>query len=175
MNLRTSLACLLLLSPAPLLAQVSGLSFSPSEPVSGESVALISCYGGGPYVQTIEVSRSGRTFLVRFVQDGLDFSPNPPHCAQADLGELLAGTYSVTAVRDPVSFPEREDVLSLVVSGGAPQALPAPLLVPLSPVALLVILCGILGVAWRSVHNYVSSRPPTQRSVQPHRRRRAAT
>ena len=158
MQLRTVIAGLLVLLPASLLAQVQGLSFLPSEPADGDSVALVSCYGAGPYVQTIEVSRSESAFLVRFVQDGVDFSPNPPHCAQAELGELSAGTYSVTVVRDPVAFPERQDVLSLVVTGGAPQALPAPLLVPLSPAALLVILCGILFTAWRTAHNYVFKR-----------------
>ena len=59
MHLRTLIACLLLLAPASLLAQVQGLAFSPPEPTDGDLVTLVSCYGAGAYVETIEVARTG--------------------------------------------------------------------------------------------------------------------
>ena len=124
---------------SPALALTPAVSFRPSQPSARDVITVTACYPVGPFVGTTSVSVSGSLVTVRFVQDGLDFSPNPPHCAEVRVGPLPAGTYSFVVTSELQGDPLSTQSFALSVS-----ALAVPIGYPAQAVlAVLVLLAGM--------------------------------
>ncbi len=103
---RCAVLLLIVASDASGQSGIPAVSIRPENPSSLDSVAVTACYAAGPFVETMAVQRNGLEIDVLFVQDGIDFSPNPPHCATAKVGRLPPGQYTVLVNnREPPLLP----------------------------------------------------------------------
>lgn len=125
------------------------VSFQPAQPSAADVITVSACYPVGPFVETTSVTVSGFVVTVRFVQDGFDFSPNPPHCAEVRVGPLPAGSYTVVVTSESQGDPLSTQSFPLNIRA---------LGVPISYLAhaLLALLVALAGV--RARHNCVLQR-----------------
>jgi hypothetical protein len=103
---RCAVLVLIVASDASAQSGIPAVSIRPANPSPFDSVAVTACYGAGPFVETTAVQRNGLEIDVLFVQSGIDFSPNPPHCATAQIDRLPPGQYTVVVNnREPPLLP----------------------------------------------------------------------
>ena len=142
--LRLVLLVLFLAIPRVSLAQVTMVSVSPQNPTPSDIVKVSSRYAFGPFVHTQSHTVSGSAVFVRFVQDGGDFSPNPPHGATEVIGRLPPGQYTFTVSLESPNFPTTTRVFTVIVSAAAipVPALGQPGLMLLAALLLLSVLAG---------------------------------
>ena len=135
---------MLLVIPGLSLAQVTMVSVSPQNPTSSDIVSVSARYAGGPFVNTKSHTVSGSAVFVRFVQDGGDFSPNPPHGATEVIGQLAPGQYTFTVSLENPGFPTTTRIFTVFVSDAAipVPALGQPGLMLLAALLLLSVLAG---------------------------------
>ena len=74
---------------------ITSFGVQPDAPVSGEEIEVFVALAAGPFVETTSFSIADDQVSVTFVQDGFDFSPNPPHSASVSIGALPAGEYDL--------------------------------------------------------------------------------
>ena len=142
--LRLVFLVLLLAFPGLSLAQVTMVSVSPQNPTSSDIVRVSALYAFGPFVNTKSHTVSGSVVFVRFVQDGGDFSPNPPHGATEVIGQLPPGQYTFTVSLERPGFPTNTRVFTVSVSAAAipVPAFGQPGLMLLAALLLLSVLAG---------------------------------
>lgn len=133
--LRLVFLVLLFAIPALSLAQVTQVSVSPQNPTSSDIVRVSALYAFGPFVNTKSHTVSGSAVFVRFVQDGGDFSPNPPHGATEVIGQLPPGQYTFTVSLEHPGFPTTTRVFTVSVS-----AIPVPALGQLGLMLMVALL-----------------------------------
>jgi hypothetical protein len=123
----------------PSQTHAQEVTFYPSRPTVVDDIIVLACYPFGPFVETTSVSIAGQVVTVRLVQDGFDFSPNPPHCAEVQVGRLPAGSYTFVVTSELFAFPTNTQTFALDVS-----ALPIPMGHP--SLAALGLLLGLFAV-----------------------------
>ena len=118
---------------------IPSVSIRPAAPTALDAISVTACYSAGPFVETTTVQRNGSVINVQFVQDGIDFSPNPPHCATAPVGRLPPGQYTlVVSNREPPLAPSVQR-FPLVVS-------PATVPIPMSAWVVLAMVMAWAGL-----------------------------
>lgn len=119
------IACCLSIGTAPLHALDAlqpVVTIMPAAPTTLDNIQVIAEYPLGPYVETKSHTISGNVVSVRFVQDGWDFSPNPPHAATETVGRLAPGTYQfvVTSTLPSATTPSVQEFAIVVSSVAVP-------------------------------------------------------
>ena len=135
--LRLVFLVLLLAIPGLSLAQVTMVSVLPQNPTSSDIVRVSAQYAFGPFVNTKSHTVSGSAVFVRFVQDGGDFSPNPPHGATEVIGQLPPGQYTFTVSLESPGFPTTTRVFTVSVNAAD---IPVPALGQLGLMLLAALL-----------------------------------
>lgn len=67
----------------------------PDLPTEGDVLYVDAMFPVGPFVRTHSVTVDGNVVRVTLVQDGGDFSPNPPFSVHQPIGRIASGEYSV--------------------------------------------------------------------------------
>lgn len=98
------------------------VAIMPAAPTAMDNIQVTAQYPFGPYVETKSHTTNGNVVSVLFVQDGWDFSPNPPHGATEDVGRLAPGLYQfvVTSTQPSASTPSVQQFQVIVGSVAVP-------------------------------------------------------
>jgi hypothetical protein len=140
--LRLVFLVLLLAIPGLSLAQVTTVFVLPQNPTSSDIVRVSAQYAFGPFVSTKSHTVSGSAVFVRFVQDGIDFLPNPPHGATEVIGQLPPGEYTFTVSLEHPGFPTSTRVFTVFVQDTSIPTLGQLGLMLLVALLLLSVVAG---------------------------------
>lgn len=129
------------------LVHADDVFFSPENPTTEDVISVIAQFSAGPFVETQSHSIEGNKINVLFVQDGLDFSPNPPHEAIEVIGLLPAGQYTVHALLREGGF-ERTITLNMAVAPA--HAVPTGNMRGMVLLVALTFLIGVVAIRART-------------------------
>jgi hypothetical protein len=102
---------------------VTGYGVQPMQPYSSDEVIVYVSFAFGPFVDTSYYEIEGNNITATFIQDGFDFSPNPPHGASLSLGRLAPGNYTISIVTIHSPSAQTSRTLQLRVASHAVPSL----------------------------------------------------